>query len=495
MSVVLSEHSGPRPASLGLALVATLLLIAALSAAHAPLLPEAGFVHYDEFHTLDRSLAFAHQGDWWTVYSANEPSFRKPPLQYWMTAGLIEAGLSSELALHTPSFLFVPLALASVALLAHAVAPALPWAMPAAVLIHAGSAEFWRYGLSGMLETGAGLFATLALAAAILARRQPMWWYAVAAAIAVGALQKAPIGLALVALYLGGLRLAQRWHGMPRPALRSDPHFKRALRLAVLGILAWPLLQSLLHGPEVFQKFFGDQMIERFTPTGPVSNPRSLGDLSALLVAGEPVLRGLGAIAVVLLPLRLKDPDAWALPFIVAVFAGLMYLAGGHVTPRYSLVVLPILSVSIAVLIASLPKQPWVGLVGAAVISALCLGPVKRAPELGLVTAAPYAAQIAALSQAGAALLPGETLVVCTQRGPGRIVPALASAYGAKGRPFVQLRDARAIAAARADGALAGPVRGACAHDVFPSVAPLFSQIEQRAVVEGYVIFTAQGPA
>jgi hypothetical protein len=54
----------------------TALLIAAAWALHLPLLTVGGISSYDEFNTLDRTLSFGRMGDWFTVFSGNEPSFR-----------------------------------------------------------------------------------------------------------------------------------------------------------------------------------------------------------------------------------------------------------------------------------------------------------------------------------------------------------------------------------------------------------------------------------
>ena len=149
-----------------LPILVTALLIAAVLFIYLPLLPVGGFRFFDEFHTLDRTTAFARHGDWFTVYSLQEPSFKKPPLQYWMSAGLLETGAGELTALRLPSFLFTLGSLVATALLAAAVMPATLWAMPASVLLLACSTMFWAYGLSAMLASGATFFATLALAAA-----------------------------------------------------------------------------------------------------------------------------------------------------------------------------------------------------------------------------------------------------------------------------------------------------------------------------------------
>lgn len=84
---------------------------------HLPSL--GGISHFDEVCTLDRSTAFARFGDWLNVYSENAVSFRKPPLQYWLTAILLELNVPELVALRAPSFVFALSGLAAIRSLDH----------------------------------------------------------------------------------------------------------------------------------------------------------------------------------------------------------------------------------------------------------------------------------------------------------------------------------------------------------------------------------------
>ena len=475
------------------------LLIALLMIAHAGYLSSGGLRIYDEFHTLDRSSSFEAHGTWWTTYSFQEPIFRKPPLQYWMTAGFLQTDLEFLTALRLPSFLFAALALAAVGLLAAAVLPGQPWAIPAAVLIFAGSAQFWHFALSAMLETGAVAFATASLAAAILATRQPAWWYACAAFVSLGALQKAPIGLVLVAVYLWALRRTEARHGLSWARIKHHPAFRRALRIAIVGVLAWPVLQTLLHGPAALWEFFGKQMVERFAPTGLVTRPRGPGTLYDLLIVGEPALRLSGAAALALLPWYARRPDLWPLTITAGIGAAGIALAAGHVTDRYALSLVPITSVALAALILTAARRlprPWpapVASTGVALVSAISLGPVTTRADLALETTDNYARQMEFMARVGSALQPEETLVVCTRGGPHRPVPALASHFGANGRPFIRLDSMRRLDQYREAGDLIGPLRGLCTHDDLAFFAPRFTGLVEVADLPPYVMWTAEG--
>jgi 4-amino-4-deoxy-L-arabinose transferase-like glycosyltransferase len=217
------------------ATVATVLLIAAVWLACLPLLSVGGISHFDEFYTLDRAISFGRMGDWFTVFSGNEPSFRKPPLQYWMSAGLLDAGVGETVALRLPSMLFALGTLAATAWLARAIAPALPWAMPISVGLLASSVQFWSFANSGMLDVGAGFFAAAAVAAAVVALDRPRVWYVVALLLGLGALQKAPAGVASWAW--GFLRSGSRADGSARPVC--------AMTAASAGRRGWRWRSSL----------------------------------------------------------------------------------------------------------------------------------------------------------------------------------------------------------------------------------------------------------
>ena len=64
-------------------------LVAICAVYYALGLPHGFLAHTDEFRTWDRVTGVRAQGDVWTIYSLGEPTFKKPPLQYWMSAGLM----------------------------------------------------------------------------------------------------------------------------------------------------------------------------------------------------------------------------------------------------------------------------------------------------------------------------------------------------------------------------------------------------------------------
>ena len=69
-----------------------LLLLGLYGTFFASQLSCKNFDQYDEFLTIDRTLSFVESRDWWVVRHNSIPYFRKPPLQYWMGASLLNLG-------------------------------------------------------------------------------------------------------------------------------------------------------------------------------------------------------------------------------------------------------------------------------------------------------------------------------------------------------------------------------------------------------------------
>ncbi len=480
-----AEDTSParfRTPAVGLPLAVTVLLIAGAWAVHLPLLPVGGISHYDEFYTLDRSVSFARMGDWFTVFSGNEPSFRKPPLQYWMTAGLLEAGVGETVALRLPSMLFALGMLAATAWLARALAPALPWAMPLAVGLLASSEQLWTYANSAMLDAGAGFFAVAAVAAAVAALERPRLWFLVAVLAGLGALQKAPAGFLFVGVGLAALRAARG--RVPSPRVFRDLAFRKAAWLALALILAWPALQALRYGDGSFSESHDRQMFARFAPDLD-AGLRGPGDLAALVIVDEPWLRWPALAAVLILPFMVRRPGSVMVTAVVGAYVIAVLAAGGTVYARYSLTILPLLMAALGVVLAGLRPAPLAGIGAAVALSALSGGPVRMDALREAARQPPeIAAQVAVLKRVGAEIGPGETLVYCWTRGDRRLVPGAVSVHASNGQPMVDIGG-------RGLRTREGPFRGVCPDWEIASVAPLFDGFAVVREDAGYVVFTA----
>ncbi len=468
------------------------LLLGLFALWYAPMIG-AGFIsHTDEYSTLDRSSSMLTTGDWWTVHSRNSPIFKKPPVQYWMTAALMDRGVELTTALRLPSLLFALACLAATGFLARVVLPGHPWCAPAAMLLCAGSVQFWVLSTSALLDTGSVFFATLALAATIRALDRPEWWYVAGAAVALGAMQKAPIGLFLVLGYLLVLARTRSAHGIDVRAIRRSAPFRHGAAIALVGTLGWYVLQFVRHpGVEVVEDLLG-QTVGRFAPLGLDEDLADLSGLFGMILGTEPILRGLGIAALVWLPWRLRRMDLLPLPVLFGLFVLLMYLAVGNVSGRYTVVFVPLLSVALAAVILSLPLPALARAAAILGVSALSLGPLKPAGELRLDQPAAQAAAIVALREAGAALRPEETLVVCNWR-PRLIPSGMVTYFASGGHTFEMPLSPDEIAERVGAGELAGPFRGVCPTAQLDEMAGELTGLVRISDVDGYTHWTAEG--
>ncbi|ARE39878.1 4-amino-4-deoxy-L-arabinose transferase and related glycosyltransferases of PMT family [Rhodovulum sp. P5] len=494
--LVLEREPGPAGQALPTARQAwaPLLLAAALlaifAAVYIPMLPTGGISQYDEFTTLDRTMGFARQDDWLTVYYKNEPSFRKPPLQYWMSAGLMQAGVDQTLAVRLPSMVFALATLVATGLLAALVMPWNLWAVPAAMLLLASSTQFWAYAASAMLDSGAALFAVLALAAALVALRRPGWWYACALAVGLGAWQKAPVPLVLVGLFL--FLLAKVGSGFRYADIKTNVHFRYALRLALVLTFAWPAFQTVLYGYEVIEDLYGGQMIERFAPVAPLKQPRGWEQFEQLVIVGEPVLRWAGIAALLWLPWRLKRPELRVLPALFAIYVVAMLLAGGSVYSRYTLIFLPLLPVALAAVSLSFFRRPWAPLLLVLVVSAVSGSPFKSPETLGVYQSDKLQTQLQVLAEVGQSLRPEERLITCNWNRDSRFLPGAVSILASGGRVFVGLNTPTQFDRYHEMGRLDGPVRGVCTAEELDEILPRLEGVKRERMLADYVVWTAE---
>ena len=138
--------------------------------------------------------------------------------------------------------------------------------MPLAVALLAGSLQFWTLANSALLDAGAGFLAALAVATTAVAIERPRVWYVVAVVVGIGALQKAPVGLVFVAAGLLALWLTRRVAGAEWARMTASPAFGRAVWVALLLVLAWPLLQSARYGMDAISESHDRQMFARILP-------------------------------------------------------------------------------------------------------------------------------------------------------------------------------------------------------------------------------------
>jgi 4-amino-4-deoxy-L-arabinose transferase-like glycosyltransferase len=475
-----TDTAAPGGNAAGPLLVAVAIALV-VAAWYARMLPLGAISHYDEFFTLARSSGFAFQDDWWNVYTFNEITFRKPPLQYWMSAGLLELGASQNVALRLPSFLFSIAVLFATGLLAWALRPGSLWIVPIAVLLVASSQFFWRIGVSGLLDAGGQLFVVLALAGTILALERPRWWYLVAVSIGLGALHKAPTALIFVALFLGFLALTAPLNGYAIGRVVRQREFWVSTLIAVALAGSWYAWQFVQHGLPALQEMIGWEMVGRFSPTPDFETQRSFEQVILHITNDESkFLRGIGVLLIFALPFWLKRRELLPLPLMLVTYGFAITLAGGYVSDRYAIYLWPLFAAIVSAFVMTLRLSPLVrgGLV--VLLSAANFGPFHAADRIAIYPDAGERERVAILKAFGESDLSADHRVFCHWTAPN--LPAGAIAYYASGGDLhVQLYYPEQLAHLIDAGEIAGTVRGVCKTAQLPAVE---AAVEDLRIVE-----------
>ncbi|RYH05960.1 glycosyltransferase family 39 protein [Tropicimonas sp. IMCC6043] len=446
----------------------------------------------DEFRTLDRVTGFSRAGDWFNVYSLNEPNFRKPPLHYWLGAILYEQGVDLTVSVRAPSMIFALGCLVSTAWLAALVSPGNLWAVPTAVLFLTTSRRFWTSSSQALLDTGVLFFATASLAAAMMALRRPRWWYVSAVLIALGSLQKAPVALAVVVLFLLLTGLTARWHSFRFRSFLKNQHFLISAVLALAVSASWYIFQVAQHGLVVLEVGIANEMIDRFSPTTNSQMIRSIAEVIQHLIGDEELLRWPAVAAVLVLPWWLQRYDLLPFPLMVLAYLLAVVFAGGSIWSRYTLYLASVLCVSLAAVVVTLPIKPRTLTALVVVFALLIGGPVRSPLDLSLDRKDRTQLQIDLLTRLTEEHVPSEQLVYCDWGGMARIPDGAVSYYGSANRPYFRLEGPDDFSDLVRNGEIVGPLRGLCPTEQIQFVEPHvlgFREIERRS---HYTYWTAE---
>ncbi|MCK5790214.1 MAG: glycosyltransferase family 39 protein [Ketobacter sp.] len=346
--------------------LALLIVVGANAFRH---ITQSQYLEYDEFYSLERSHGFDKFNDWLSVYSLNEPTAKKPPLQYWLNAVAINLGMRDVTALRFWSWVFFLGLLLVTAVTSLYLKPDNPWVMPAAILLLASSTQLTALARSGLLDTGMGLLMMAGLLTFLYARHQPRIWGLCGVVLGLGALQKAPVALLFIAVLLLIFRVKGdteiRWQ-----QLRQNRYFNRGLWITLILFLAWPILQSFKYGGDYLNVAIKQQMLNRFSPLRPESEVRSgafdwVGWLWADL-HWFAIVAGCCTLAAVLLPRWRRQTDTFAYAALALLVIAAFTLASGKIYSRYLAVLTPLMvCVSVKVMADLIPWKPAVFLIGA----------------------------------------------------------------------------------------------------------------------------------
>lgn len=457
-------------------------------------LADATRFYWDEFLTLERSQGFARYGDWTTVYENGGPSFKKPPLQYWLTGILIQLGVEPGLAIRVWNHVFFAGLGAATVLLAFATT-ALPWAMPASLLLLVAYAPGVVLARGGHLDVGQAFFLVLALAACLLAQRRAGWWVVAGAAVGLGALQKTPVALFGVVTVVVLLRTLapEAW----RARAPGGGSARIGLALGAIGVLGWPALELARHGGRWSRVFFGKQMAHRFRPENPIGDGEALGWLGWLSQGwGWAAWASLAALALVVAVGSLRrQRRLLCLTLFACLSLLVLTVAGGKLYDRYLIVVVPLLAVVTASVAAELGRSRAVPL-ALALALLVANAPVLRVAHGDALREAD-AHRVdriqAAVAAFDASYRRGETPVFVVAASDPRTNPAAFRCFSAVEPPSVAMflhRDpAHAARDARRRG---GPYRGLAPLREREALRAAVGEFTVVEVVEPFFVWTAE---
>jgi 4-amino-4-deoxy-L-arabinose transferase-like glycosyltransferase len=319
--------------------LATLLLVA-VSTWLAFKIGQGILTYTDELLTAERSREMLLLGRG-TVHLNFQPSFAKPPLQYWLTTLSLPLIRNTSAAVRIWPLVYGIFTAVAVGWLAFLLEPKRTWFIPLAVAVYVSCPLFLIEATRALLDTGLAFFTTIAIACAQLARRKPVWWIGVAFASWLGTLQKIPVVLLVWAIIV----VIRFCHRDDRGALRG-PWLAGSALLAVALVGAWPLFQHLKYGMPLVRAFVADEPSRLFGYRNLGSRPY-FEILDGLLLSGWAV----GMLAV---------PSAVALLFgwhnnsrareisIVALVVTALAIVFNFRAARYVLPVVPCFSLALA---------------------------------------------------------------------------------------------------------------------------------------------------
>lgn len=332
-----SFHVGRRSRAIASAALVCILALSWLSFE----IPKGTLVSTDELKTAERSREMLSTGPWLVVFNF-EPSFEKPPLQYWLTSLTLPRFENPSLAVRIWSMIYAALTAAVLACLILAIEPDWPWLVPLSVAVLFCCPLFATQATRGLLDIGLAFFTTTTILFSELARKRPAWWLAVAAGCWLGSLQKIPLPFVVWLLILA-VRATSR---VERPGLKSW-WLGFSLLLAVVLMSVWPLIQLVnYHMP--WRSVFHEEVIVFLGPAGLGTRPYFEIPIRMIVNGGLCGLLALLAPFAILFSRKRTMSSALRELALVSVIAIAMLIASNFRHVRYVIPIVPVLCLLIA---------------------------------------------------------------------------------------------------------------------------------------------------
>jgi 4-amino-4-deoxy-L-arabinose transferase-like glycosyltransferase len=314
-------------------------------------IPKGTLVGTDELLTAERSREMLTQGPW-LVHFNFQPSFEKPPLQYWLTALTLPRLENPSLAVRIWSLIYAALTAVALGWLVWAIRPDRPWLIPVSIALLFSSPLFATQATRGLLDIGLAFFTTTTILFSELARKRPMWWLAVAASCWLASLQKNPLTF-VVWLIILGLRTTSR---CDRATLKNwQLGFSLFVALAAMSL--WPLLQ-LLKYQMPWWSVFHEEVIVWLGPAGLGTRPYFEIPIRMVINGGLFGLLALVAPFVVLFSRKNTESAATREIALVSLIGLVLAIVSNFRHVRYVVPIVPAFSFIIAIMFHRFAQRP-----------------------------------------------------------------------------------------------------------------------------------------
>lgn len=337
VNALASPHCGRRSRAIASAALIGVLALSWLSFE----IPKGTLVSTDELKTAERSREMLSTGPW-EVYFNFEPSFEKPPLQYWLTSLTLPRFENPSVAVRIWPIIYAALTAVVLACLVLAIEPNRPWLVPVGVAVLFSCPLFATQATRGLLDVGLAFFTTATILFSEIARKRPTWWLAVAVSCWLGSLQKVPLPFAVWVLILA-VRATSR---SERPGLKNW-WLGFSLLLAVVLMSVWPLLQLLkYHMP--WWSVFHEEVIVYLGPAGVGTRSYFEIPIRMIIDGGLCGLLALLAPFTILFSRKGMTPPAVRELAMVSAIGIAVLIASNFRNVRYVIPIVPVLCLLIA---------------------------------------------------------------------------------------------------------------------------------------------------
>ena len=301
-----------------------------------------------------------------------------------------------------------------------------------------------------------------------------------------------PVPLIIFALLLLALATIWRWIKFDIGKLRRHPRSSWWLISVLLLVVLWLGLLAIRQGVDLLQLSFGKDVADGVLLVLGNSG-RDLSQLSKLIIDGEWAIRGLGIIALLILPFSSGRKELWPLAGLVIIFIVVMVFASGKIYSRYSLIFEPLQAAAIAAVLAQKFPKVWIHVPAMLVVSALSFGPLKPQSELKLYPSKRAKISKQVFEKIGAEIRDDELMVVCQFNKKNVLIPGAAAYFGSPGRGFIFESSPGRTASAIFESRHRGPLRGVCRKGELARIQKNIIGLEHLGAFAGYIYWRASG--